>query len=56
MKVSIGKLKHPKGGYYTFVPLNNNKIFKRDYWVKPDRFGRLYDYGVYLLIDESYDE
>lgn len=56
MKVSIGKLKHPKGGYYTFVPLNNNKIFKRDYWVEPDRFGRLYDYGVYLLIDESYDE
>lgn len=56
MKVSIGKLKHPKGGYYTFVPLNLLEIFKRSGPIGPDRFGRLYDYGVYLAIDESYDE
>lgn len=56
MKVSTSRLKHPKGGYYTYVPLDNTKIFKRDYWAEPDRFGRLFDYGVYLQIDESYNE
>ena len=56
MKGLFGKIKHPKGGYYTYISLNLLKIFKRNRWPSRDRFGRMFDYGVYLLIDESYDE
>lgn len=56
MKVIINKIKLHTGGCGIFVALNLLKIFKRDKWVDMDRFGRMYDYGVYLWIDRTCDE
>lgn len=49
------KKKHPKGFSYATVALDNNRIFIREIgvWPDPDRFGRTFDYGVYLYIDTS---
>lgn len=48
------KKRHPKGFYYAFITLILDKIFNREgQWPDKDRFGRLYDYGVYLTIDTS---
>lgn len=51
------KKRHSKGFCYAFIDLNITEIFKRTgVWIDRDRFGRLYDYGVYLYIDTSKED
>lgn len=50
------KKRHLKGFYYALIDLNIAEIFKRTVWIDRDRFGRLYDYGVYLYVDTSKDD
>lgn len=46
------KKQSPNGTYHAFIDFNN-EVFKREQWPNRDRFGKLYDYHVYLYIDTS---
>ena len=55
MNNSYIKKRHPKGFYYALIGLILDNIFHRAQWPDKDRFGRLFDYGVYLTIDTTKD-
>ena len=52
MLYNFVKKQSPNGTYHAFINFNN-EVFKREQWPSKDRFGKLYDYHIYLYIDTS---